>query len=166
MSFGVTLQQRIQQLKKVQADLPAVLEEVQKNAVMRAVERAKDETPPKADTGRLAGQNTLTGALKAAWDKSQVEPERQGNKLTSYLINDEEYASYVNDGHRMDRHFVPGLYIDENGQLARNPDGTGGLVVGTKTKYVKGEFMVDKAKETYEETVLQELDAAVRRVLK
>lgn len=166
MSFGVTLRERLRHLRKAQADLPAVLEAVQKDAAMRAVERAKDETPPKADTGRLAGQNTLTGALKAAWDKSQAEPERQGAKLTSYLINDMEYASYVNDGHRMDRHFVPGLYIDENGQLARNPDGTGGLVVGTKTKYVKGAFMADKAKETYEETVLHELDAAVRRMLK
>lgn len=77
-----------------------------------------------------------------------------------------DYASYVDQGHRMDRHFVPGLYIDENGQLARNVDGKGGLVVGTKTKYVKGEFMADKAKEAYQKTVLVELDKEIRRLLK
>ena len=44
--------------------------------------------------------------------------------------------------------------------------GSGGLVVGTKTKYVKGEFMVDKAKEAYQKTVLAELDREIRRVMK
>lgn len=168
MSYTVSLQQRIQQLKKAQADLPNALYEAQKGAVMRAVETAKEATPPAKGekTGRLAGQNMITGRLMAGWDKSQVEPEISANKLTSYLINDEEYASYVDQGHRMYRHFVPGLYIDENGQLARDMERDVGLIVGTKTKYVKGEFMVDKAKETYEKTILSELDKEIQRLMK
>ena len=134
---------------------------------MRAVEAAKEATPPEKGkkTGRLAGPNMITGRLLAGWDKSKVEPEVSANKLTSYLINDVDYASYVDQGHRMDKHFVPGLYIDENGQLARDPTRKGGLVVGTKTKYVKGEFMVDKAKEAYEKVVLSELDKEIGRLL-
>lgn len=68
----------------------------------------------------------------------------------SELNNDKQYASFVNDGHRMDRHFVPGLVINPgSGLLEFNPDGTGGIVVGTRTAYVPGLFMVDKAVEEY-----------------
>lgn len=66
----------------------------------------------------------------------------------------------------MDKHFVPGLYVDESGQLNYDPAAKTGLVVGTKTKYVKGEFMVDKAKEAYEKAVLTELDKEIARLLK
>ena len=53
MSYTVSLQQRIQQLKKAQADLPSVLYRVQKKATLRAIEAAQDATPPKADTRPL-----------------------------------------------------------------------------------------------------------------
>ena len=58
----------------------------------------------------------------------------------------------------MDRHFVPGLVINqESGFLEMNPDGKGGIVVGTKTPYVEGLFMVDAAKEEYKRVLRQEL---------
>lgn len=165
MSYQVSLQKRLQELKKAHENLPEALYQVQKNAAQRAVEAATEATPPKA--GRLAGPNMLTGELKQHWaTDSQVEPDVSGNKLTSYLANNKEYASYVDQGHRMDKHFVPGLYIDENGQLARDLSAKVGLVVGTKTKYVKGEFMVDKAKEAYEKAVLTELDKEIARLFK
>ena len=88
-----------------------------------------------------------------------------GSSYTTILANDLEYASYVDQGHRMDRHFVPGLYVDENGVLNYDPARKVGLVVGTKTRYVKGEFMTDKAKEAYQKTVLAELDKEIRRLL-
>lgn len=171
MSYTVSLQQRLQQLKKAQAELPGILYKTAKNATMRAVEAAADATPPKKGTGRLPGTNTVTGELKAHWaTDSKVEPMggalSGGGSYMTVLANNMDYASYVDQGHRMDRHFVPGLYIDENGQLARNMDGKGGLVVGTKTKYVKGEFMTDKAKEAYQKTVLAELDKEIRRLFK
>ena len=64
MSHTVTLQQRIQQLKKAQANLPEILYKTAKGATMRAVEAAMDATPPQKGTGSLKGTHTRTGALK------------------------------------------------------------------------------------------------------
>lgn len=167
MSYTVTLQQRIQQLKKAQADLPNILYKTAKGATMRAVEAAMDATPPKKGTGSLKGTHTRTGELKQHWaTDSVVEPLVTGGKYETFLKNDKEYASYVDQGHRMDKHFVPGLYVDENGVLNYDPTAKVGLVVGTKTKYVKGEFMVDKAREAYEKAVLTELDKEIQRLFK
>ena len=168
MSYTVTLRQRIAQLKKaLDTDLPEVLYETAKGATLRAIEAAQDATPPKAGTGRLGGTNTLTGELKAHWaTDSRAEPERTGDGYKTELANNMEYASYVDQGHRMDKHFVPGLYVNPNtGQLEYDPAADVGLVVGTKTKYVKGEFMTDKAREAYEKAVLAELEKRVKEVL-
>lgn len=170
MSYTVSLQQRIQQLKKVQADLPNILHDVAKDATLRAIEAAADATPPKAGTGRgpYIGTNTVSGELKAHWD-TDSKPDPMGGALSggsvyaTVLANDLNYTSYVNDGHRMDRHFVLGLYINENsGLLEFDEEADTGIVVGTKTKYVKGEFMVDKGKEAYQKTVLAELDKRIQ----
>ena len=168
MSYTVTLQQRIQQLKKAQEALPNILADVAKGATMRAVEAAQDATPPKAGTGRLPGTHTITGELKAHWaTDSQTEPAVRGNRVETTLANNMEYASYVDQGHRMDKHFVPGLYINpHSGQLEYDPTADVGLVVGTKTKYVKGEFMTDKGKEAYEKAVLAELGKRVEEAFK
>ena len=174
MSYTVNLQQRLQQLKKAQADLPGILTKVSKDATIRAVEAAAAATPPKEGTGRgsYIGTNTVSGELKAHWaTDSKVEPMGSalsgGSTHATLLANDMEYASYVNDGHRMDRHFVPGLYINpESGLLEYDPAKDVGIVVGTKTQYVKGEFMVDKAKEAYEKTVLAELDKKIQELMR
>lgn len=169
MSYTVTLQQRIQQLKKAQADLPNILYKTAKGATMRAVEAAMDATPPKKGTGSLKGTHTRTGELKQHWaTDSIIEPMggalSGGSSFTTFLKNSMEYASYVNQGHRMDKHFVPGLYMDKNGVLNYDPARDVGLVVGTKTKYVKGEFMVDKAREAYEKACLTELDKEIKKL--
>lgn len=167
MSYTVSLQKRIQELKKVNADLPNLFIDVQKKATIRAIKVATDATPPKRGRGAYIGRNTITGELKAHWAAdSFTQPKRIGDRFVTKLKNNLEYASYVNDGHRMKRHFVPGLYINKNGILARRANGKGGLVVGTKTKYVKGEFMKEKAKKAYEETVLKELDREIRKRVK
>ena len=168
MSYTVTLAQRIQQLKKAQAALPNIFADVAKGATMRAVEAAQDATPPKAGTGRLPGTHTITGELKARWaTDSQTEPAVRGNRAETTLANNMEYASDVDQGHRMDKHFVPGLYINQHsGQLEYDPAADVGIVVGTKTKYVKGEFMADKGKEAYEKAVLAELGKRVEEAFK
>lgn len=165
MSYTVTLQQRIQQLKKAQANVPEILRRTAKQATLRAIEAAQEATPPKA--GRLPGTHTVTGELKQHWPTdSNAEPVVTGAKYETLLANNKDYASYVNNGHRMDRHFVPGLYIDENGQLNYDPRAKVGLVVGTKTQYVKGEFMTDKAKEAYERAALSTLDKEILELFK
>ena len=165
MSYTVTLQQRIQQLKKAQANVPEILRRTAKQATLRAIEAAQEATPPKA--GRLPGTHTVTGELKQHWPTdSNAEPVVTGAKYETLLANNKDYASYVNNGHRMDRHFVPGLYIDENGQLNYDPSAKVGLVVGTKTQYVKGEFMTDKAKGAYKRAVLSTLDKEILELFK
>ena len=167
MSYQVSLQRRIQELKKAQQSLTLTLIKVSKEATNRAVEAAVEATPPNKKTGRVPGPNMVTGELAEHWaTDSVVEPLVTGGKYETFLNNDKEYASYVDQGHRLNKHFVPGLYIDENGQLARDLTGKVGLVVGTKTKYVKGEFIVDKAKEAYEKAVLAQLDDEIERLFK
>ena len=167
MSYQVSLQRRLQELKKAQQSLTPTLIKVAKGATQRAVEAAMDATPPKKGTGSLKGTHTRTGELKQHWaTDSVVEPLVTGGKYETFLRNDMEYASYVDQGKRVDKHFVPGLYVDENGILNYDPTAKVGLVVGTKTKYVKGEFMVDKAREAYEKACLTELDKEIARLFK
>lgn len=166
MSKAVSIQKRLQQLKKAQADLPGIMYNAAKEATLAAVDAATEATPPKAGRGERFGTNTLTGELKAHWaTDSQTEPEAVQGGYQTVLANNVEYASYVNDGHRMDRHFVPGLYVSEAGLLEYDPGADVGLVVGTKTKYVKGEFMVDKAKEAYQKALENILDEKIKELM-
>ena len=67
----------------------------------------------------------------------------------------------------MDRHFVPGLFVNPDSGLLEYQQGAEvGIVVGTKTAYVKGEFMTEKGKEAYEKTVQQEAEALTREVFR
>ena len=175
MSFSVSLAQRALQLKKALGAIDNVLIKAQEEATKRAVQAAADATPPKAGTGRgpYMGTNTVTGQLKARWAMdSKVKPEYAAadggtRKYRTFLRNDMECASYVNDGHRLDRHFVPGLYVNpDSGLLEYDPAADVGLIVGTKTRYVKGEFMVDKGTEAYERAILAHLDREIGRLTK
>ena len=159
-----TLKQRLEALKKYRDDLDNRLNSIAKGATMRAVDKATELTPPTMDD--LSGTNTRSGNMKQHWaTDSKVNPVRQGRNIVTELNNNMEYASYVNDGHRMDRHFVPGLVInEESGLLEFNPDGKGGIVVGTKTSYVEGLFMTDKAIKKWRETIDVEVDKLVRRL--
>ena len=161
-----TLTTRAKKLSEYANDLPKLLSDIAKKATLRAIEEAAELTPPTKDS--LRGTNTRTGEMKEHWaTDSKVNPKVKGNSYTTVLANNKEYASYVNDGHRMDRHFVPGLVINEgSGLLERNSDGSGGIVVGTKTSYVPGLHMTDKAKERYRRTIGYEADKLIRRLEK
>ena len=153
----MTLEERIAQLQDVEARFPGELTAIAKGATIRAVEKAAELTPTTLDD--LSGTNTRSGDMKQHWaSDSKVTPVKRGDTYVTELNNDKQYASYVNDGHRMDRHFVPGLVINPgSGLLEFNPDGTGGIVVGTRTAYVPGLFMVDKAVEEYRRVLREEL---------
>lgn len=149
----MTLQERVEGLKRAQAQLPDLLADIAQEATQRAVEKATGLTPPTG--GDLSGTNTRTGELKQHWAAdSEIIPVRQGSDWVTILANDKEYASYVDQGHRMDRHFVPGLYVNpESGLLEYDPAAKVGLIVGAKTPYVPGVYMVDAAKEEYRRAV-------------
>ena len=160
----MTLEERIAQLRDADARFPGELSAIAKGATIRAVEKATELTPPTLDD--LSGTNTRSGEMKQHWvSDSKVIPVRRGDTYVTELNNDKQYASYVNDGHRMDRHFVPGLVINpESGMLEYNPDGKGGIVVGTRTQYVEGLFMEEAAHEEYHRVVRVEADQ-LRRML-
>ena len=153
----MTLAERVKQLQEIQAKLPDTLRDISKTATMRAVEKAAELTPPTQND--LSGTNTRTGELKARWEwDSTVEPMGfESGKYVTVLRNGAQYASFVNDGHRMDKHFVPGLYVNPySGLLEYDPSAKTGIMVGTKTLYVPGLFMVDAAKEEYSRVVKTE----------
>ena len=162
----MNLQEYIKKLEAAQAALPDMLADVARDATIRAVEAAQDKTPPTADS--LSGTNTRTGELKqhGATD-SRTEPQNQGGEIITELNNNKEYASYVNDGHRMDKHFVPGLYANPyTGLLEYDPGRRGevGIMVGTKTTYVEGLHMSDAGIEAYKHTVKVEAEKAVNKL--
>lgn len=160
----MTLDERIRQLQDIETHLPGKMSNIAKNATIRAVEKAADMTPPLEND--LRGTNTRSGGMRQHWPTdSDTTPQVSGGKYTTLLANNKDYASYVNDGHRMARHFVPGLYVNPaSGMLEVNPDGTGGLVVGTQTSYVPGLHMEEAAHEEYHRTVAAEA-VNLRRLL-
>ena len=172
MSETITLAQLEKKLQQLQADLPRILQRTAKLATMKAVEVAAEATPPKAGTGRggYIGKNMLTGELSAAWNKDSIkEPIKVGNSYITILGNNQSYASFVENCHVLNKHFVPGLYIDKaKGVLARetDPEKKVGLVVGTKTRWVKGEFMAEKGKRAYQKAIESLLRKEIERAMR
>lgn len=172
MSETITLAQLEKKLQQLQADLPRILQRTAKLATLKAVEVAAEATPPKAGTGRggYIGKNMLTGELSAAWNKDSIkEPIKVGNSYITILGNNQSYASFVENGHVLNKHFVPGLYIDKaKGVLARetDPEKKVGLVVGTKTRWVKGEFMAEKGKRAYQKAIESLLRKEIERAMR
>ena len=83
------------------------------------------------------------------------------------LANSMQYASYVNDGHNVTKHFVPGLTINEtSGLIEEDPDNKGVIIVGTKTTYVEGKYMTQKAIGKYRSVVRKELDKRVQEAFR
>lgn len=168
MELGEGLSKRLAGLEKLAPDIPRRLAAIAEKATLRAVDEAAAQTPPNTFAhGELRGVNTISGELAQHWAAdSQIVPVASGEELITALANDMEYASYVNDGHRVDRHFVPGLYIDEDGLLSMDlgkPKGVG-LMVGTKTSYVEGLHITDKAIDRYDEVARAGLEKLTREM--
>lgn len=153
----MTLRQRMEHLGQLLPEVNAAIIRAAKDATIRAVETATDLTPPTEND--LRGTNTRTGEMKQHWSTdSVIIPEKKGDEYCTYLFNDMQYASYVNDGHRMDMHFVKGLVLNYfSGLLEYNPDIDEGMYVGTRTKYVPGLHMTDEAQKVYEDVIREEL---------
>ena len=154
----MTLEERYKQLQKLLPEMEKRISGAAKDATLRAIEKAAELTPP--TQGDMRGTNTRSGEAKQHWaTDSDPTPKKSGNTIKTVLANDKGYISFLNDGHRMDRHFVPGLYVNPaSGMLEYDPSKNVGIVVGTKTSYVPGLYMADAAKKVYQETVKTELD--------
>lgn len=110
--------------------------------------KAMETTPHKGDSGT----SLTTGDLASHWS-TEIQWDSNGETFTVYLMNSMQYASFVNDGHRMDRHFVPWLRVDASGNLRKEKPMPGeplfGITVGVKTRYVPPVNMVSQATEEF-----------------
>ena len=164
MSFGQATRNRFEQLRKMGQNVPKIMEEVAKGATIAAVERATELTPPNG--AAIAGTGARTGEMAEAWTVDSVtKPVMTEASARTTLANNMQCASYVNDGHLMDEHFVPGL--TKNGPLLEKVDPKmGGIMVGTQTKYVKGKYMKQAAIGRYRKVVRMELDKRIKENFK
>lgn len=166
MGQTLTFEQQLQRLRRKEREIEKAIRNTARDATIKAVEAATDATPPNGDG--LRGTNAISGELKQHWaTDSKMQPRRTGDMISTELKNNLQYASYVNDGHRMDRHFVPGLYINESsGMLEYSPGADVGIVVGTRTNYVEGVFMTEEGVREYEKVIEVELDRRIQEVLR
>ena len=164
-SFGSQMRKRLEELRKAGEDVPRIMAEVAEGATIEAVRVATENTPPNGGAA-IGGTNTRSGQMAQHWVlDSQTKPTMTGASVKTMLANNMQYASYVNDGHRVDRHFVPGLI--KNGNLLEKVDpAAGGIMVGVKTTYVPGKYMKEKAIGRYRTVVRTELDKRVRERFK
>lgn len=164
-SFGSQIRKRLEELHKAEQNVPRIMYEVAEGATIEAVRVAKEKTPPNGGAA-IAGTNTRSGDLAQHWELDSITtPLVTGGSVQTELNNNMQYASYVNDGHRVDKHFVPGLIVNGN-LLERSPDGDGGLMVGTKKTYVRGKYMKQAAIGKYRSVVRRELDKRVREAFR
>ena len=159
-SFGVQIRKRLAELRQAGANVPKIINEVTEAATIEAVRVATEKTPPNGSA--LAGTGMRTGQLAQHWAVDSVTTPVNGR---TKLANNMQYASYVNNGHRVDKHFVPGLMVN-GGMLERVPKDAGGIMVGTKTTYVKGLYMKEAAVGKWRSIVRSELDRRVREAMK
>lgn len=165
LSFGSQIRKRLEQLRRAGESIPDIMYDVAEGATIEAVRVAVENTPPNGGAS-IAGTNTRSGQMAQHWElDSQTAPVYSGGSMRTILANNMQYASYVNDGHRMDKHYVPGLIANGN-LLERVDPEVGGIIVGTKTSYVPGLYMKEKAIGKYRSTVRKELDKRVKEAFK
>ncbi|MDR7813383.1 HK97 gp10 family phage protein [Lacrimispora sp.] len=163
-TFGQATRKRLEQLRRQGQNVPKIMGEVMEGATIAAVERATELTPPNGST--ISGTGTRSGDMAQAWELDSItKPLMTGGSVRTTLANNLQYASYVNDGHRMDQHFVPGLIINGN-MLEKVDPKLGGITVGTNTPYVKGKYMKQAAIGRYKNVVRRELDKRVKENFK
>lgn len=168
MALGDALQKRMEELARRQPMIGKRLAEIAEGATVRAVEEAVRKTPPNTyEDGEIRGVHTITGELAQHWETdSQTVPSQSAGQFATTLANDKQYVSYMNDGHVMDKHFVPGLYVDDDGVLSMDPARDVGMVVGTKTKYVEGLYMKEAGVDKYKEVAEAELDKLAKEMFR
>jgi hypothetical protein len=163
-TFGQATRKRMEQLRKQGQNVPKIMAEVMEGATIAAVERATELTPPNGSA--ISGTGTRSGDMAQAWELDSVtKPVMTGGSARTTLANNMGYSSYVNDGHRMDEHFVPGLVVN-GGMLEKVDPSLGGITVGTKTPYVKGKYMKQAAVRRYKNVVKQDLDKRTKENFK
>lgn len=153
----MTIEEYVPHLKKLKGELRKRVMDAQQTATQAAVNMARQRTAP--NDGIPRGENMVTKNMEGHWETdSKVIPVDMGDRFVTELNCKVSYASFVNHGHWLYRHFVPGLYIDSNHLISRKYNSNIGLIVakGGK-KWVQGRFMEDAAIKEYKDVLQSEL---------
>nr|DAO95563.1 MAG TPA: putative tail-component [Caudoviricetes sp.] len=140
----------IKELKAVPGEFDRASEKILNDAISVAEIHAKDLTP------------AVTGDARAKWQTKKAYKVANGFKAR--LFNNSEYIGYINNGHRMEPHFVPGEWIGNTFEY--NPFSKEGVLMGSKTKYVKGKFMLEKASGRAEKHLIKRAVTEIENIKK
>lgn len=140
----------IKQLKQFPNEFDTISEKLLNDTVSVAEVNAKDLTP------------SVTGDAKAKWKSTKAY--KVANGFRARLFNNSKHIGYINNGHRMNPHFVPGNW---NGDVFDyDPNAKEGIIMGAKTKYVKGKFMLEKASGSAEKYLVKAANKEIENVKK
>ena len=143
-----TMDAFIKELKQFPNEFDAIVEELLNETVDVAEVKAKDLTP------------TVSGDAKAKWKTKKAY--KVGNGFKAKLFNNSKYIGYLNNGHRMAKHFVPGYWCGN--EFKYDPQAKEGVVMGSKTKYVKGKFMLEKASGSAEKYLVKAAEKKLEKL--
>lgn len=132
------------------------------------MERVAKEHTPNSGDGKKRGYNVINNSLQNAWTARYIRSENKKTIGKVILENPKSYAPFVQFGHKLKKHFVPWLYKDSNGTISYETNHNQpmfGIVVGTKTTYVKGVDMIGPARQAFFEKFNLLNDRTVNRIL-
>lgn len=162
MALGDATRRLFEKYSKVESRINRTIIQTQREATTLAIIVATENTPNDTD-GKPRGLNALTGDSYLSWgEDSQPIPMVIGNNYITTLANTTDYISFVNDGHILDRHFVPHLFKNSfTGLLDNVYEQSGGIIVGTVTPYIPGLYMKELAIDAYQEHIYNTLGKGV-----
>ena len=132
------------------SDLDLTFERITKDISKALLNRIKGYTP------------VLDYDLLNAWDKNKFLVTETVNGYEVLLVNDMEYAVWVNDGHKQrPGRFVPGIWLSAN-RFQYIEGYPRGMVL--KKDWVKGRFFVEKGIKSLKNT--REIEQIIMRELK
>ena len=140
----------IKELKAIPGEFDRVVPKILDETVSVAETYAKDLTP------------AVTGDAKAKWQTTKSY--KVANGFRARLYNNSAYIGYINNGHRMEPHFVPGEWVGD--KFEYNPFSKEGVLMGSKTKYVKGRFMLEKATGRAEKYLVNKANKEIEEIKK
>ena len=113
----MTLEQMLNRTIVYHKEIDEKIREAMKVATEAAIKAAADATPP------LGESNRTTGNVKKHWEEDSVtEAVKEGNVYKTVLANNVPYASYVNDGHNLEKHYGRKQQQHISGQVRNQPE--------------------------------------------
>lgn len=163
MAFGDAIKALGDRYKSYRGKVKNRMIEAQEQATIAAIDKATELTPP-VPGDRERGVNALTEPhAKENWKRDSVSvPIVTNNTYKTYLVNTAYYISFLDEGHWVDMHFVPHLFINAGtGLLDKLPGLSGGIVVGTQTEYIPGLYFKEQAIDAYKKEIREILGRGV-----